>query len=236
MVKDKDLTFLENCHNEDLKTLADLLVFDPDSQTKRLTESLSLTSSYQENYPKKMKALIPQMVQELQLFGGNSVMNFFRGHGVSYREILCDVCDKLKVNYNRESVINRIEEQLLLKVLRDSVENMSVEEVKTVGGDLGAKNKDMLRHALVAGSPIYYRLVIVMVQNMIRRMGLRFAGRVFGQRMLAILSGPVGLIATSVWTIADIAGAAFRVTIPCVIMIAYMRATYNKPIALLTEV
>ena len=231
---DNDLMFLAKCENEDLRSLADILVYDPESHSQRMTEGLSLTENYQKNYPDNMKEVIPQIVQELQLFGGNSVLNFFRGHGVQYREILCDVCNKLKVNFNEKSSVERIEEQLLIKVLEDSVEDMTKEQIQDIGGDLGLKNKDMLKHAIVVGSPIYYRLVIAIVQGLIRRYGLALTGRVLSVRMLSVLAGPVGLVATSIWTLMDIAGAAYRVTIPCVILIAYMRATYSKPIALLT--
>ena len=41
-LKDKDLEFLEECSNEDLKVLADLLVYDKDNNP-RYSETLSRT-------------------------------------------------------------------------------------------------------------------------------------------------------------------------------------------------
>ena len=41
-LKDKDLEFLEECSNEDLKVLADLLVYDKDNNP-RYSETLSLS-------------------------------------------------------------------------------------------------------------------------------------------------------------------------------------------------
>ena len=44
-LKDKDLEFLEECSNEDLKVLADLLVYDKDNNP-RYSETLSRTRLY----------------------------------------------------------------------------------------------------------------------------------------------------------------------------------------------
>ena len=43
---------------------------------------------------------------------------------------------------------------------------------------------------------------------------------------MSILIGPIGWAITSIWTIIDIAGPAYRVTIPACIQIAYMRNKY----------
>lgn len=45
----------------------------------------------------------------------------------------------------------------------------------------------------------------------------------FGSRILGILAGPVGIALSSAWLIADIAGPAYRVTIPACIIVAYLR-------------
>ena len=84
---DKDLIFLEMCNNEQLQLLADFIVYDTDGKTRH-TENLSNTQNYKINYPGNMKALIPDVVNELQLFGGNTFKNIARGHGVLYKEIL----------------------------------------------------------------------------------------------------------------------------------------------------
>ncbi|EMH38121.1 hypothetical protein HMPREF1428_01328, partial [Helicobacter pylori GAM83T] len=45
-----------------------------------------------------------------------------RGTGVLYREILCEVCNKLKVNYNKKSDTTLIEENMLSSILQKSLE------------------------------------------------------------------------------------------------------------------
>jgi Zn finger protein HypA/HybF involved in hydrogenase expression len=48
-------------------------------------------------------------------------------------------------------------------------------------------------------------------------------------RLLGILAGPIGWAVTAIWTAIDIAGPAFRVTIPATIYIAALRqAELNK--------
>ncbi|WP_409012598.1 hypothetical protein [Bacteroides xylanisolvens] len=51
--------------------------------------------------------------------------------------------------------------------------------------------------------------------------------------MASIMMGPIGWILTAVWTLIDIAGPAYRVTIPAVIQIAYIRQSANHPSHLL---
>lgn len=50
-------------------------------------------------------------------------------------------------------------------------------------------------------------------------------------RTLSILTGPVGWALTTAWTAYDIAGPAYRVIVPAVIYIAYLRRK-NQQLAL----
>ncbi len=47
---------------------------------------------------------------------------FLEMKGVLYKEILCDSCDHLKVNYNEKSETSLIEQNMLSKLLKDSLE------------------------------------------------------------------------------------------------------------------
>ena len=73
-MEDKDLLFLNDCSNDLLVLLADTLVYD-EKGNERLTEELSSKSVYKNNYPNNMKVVIPSMVDELQRFGGNTILN-----------------------------------------------------------------------------------------------------------------------------------------------------------------
>ncbi len=77
--------------------------------------------------------------------GANSFANFFRDEGVLYKEILCDACDHLKVNYNEESETSLIEENMLSSILQKSLEKMSDEEIRELCDELGVKNTNKFK-------------------------------------------------------------------------------------------
>ena len=56
-MNNSDLSFLTDCSNEQLRLLADVLVFDPKDHKKRYTERLSARASYAVYYPHDMKKL-----------------------------------------------------------------------------------------------------------------------------------------------------------------------------------
>ena len=67
-MNNSDLSFLTDCSNEQLRLLADVLVFDPKDHKKRYTERLSARASYAVYYPHDMKKLLPEIVDEYQRF------------------------------------------------------------------------------------------------------------------------------------------------------------------------
>ncbi len=54
--------------------------------------------------------------------------------------------------------------------------------------------------------------------------GLSFAGNTILTRTMAVLTGPVGWAITAIWTLVDVGGTAYRVTIPAVIYVAVLRS------------
>ncbi|GAA8784684.1 hypothetical protein BTM142_04880 [Helicobacter pylori] len=80
----------------------------------------------------------------MQRYGGNTFINFFRNEGVLYKEILCDVCDHLKVNYNEKSSISLIEQNMLAKLLKDSLEQMSKKDLEELCHELDMSNIDKM--------------------------------------------------------------------------------------------
>ena len=58
---------------------------------------------------------------------------------------------------------------------------------------------------------------------MILGRGLSLAANATFVKALSVFAGPIGIAVTALWTIMDIAGPAYRVTIPCVILIAAFR-------------
>ena len=81
--------------------------------------------------------MVDDIINEFQCFGGNTIINLFRGGGVGYRTILIDVAKKLKVNFNKKSDVSIIEWNLLMKIFSDSLEKMSEEEVIKLAKEIG---------------------------------------------------------------------------------------------------
>ncbi len=125
---DSDLEFLKRLSSSDLKDLFDVLVYD-ENRTLRMNEELTNSTEYK-RYGRDYAKYPERIAEELQRYGGNTFANLFRSEGVLYKEILCDVCDHLKVSYNEKSNISLIEQNMLSKLLKDSLEQMSKKILK----------------------------------------------------------------------------------------------------------
>ena len=136
---DLDLEFLKDVPNEGLKKLVDILVYDPKDGKKRHSESISDSKLYANSYPNNLDKMVNEIIHELQLFGGETLTNKLRGHGVRYREILTDICDKLDVKYRKQDSTPAIEFEFLRRVLFDSIANYSEEYIDGALEDLDVK-------------------------------------------------------------------------------------------------
>ena len=232
--QDQDLDFLGEMESKELDDLVYCLTHDKDGE-ERWTEELTTNDTYKTHYPDHSKYW-EDIAAEVQCFGANSFATMFRGgKGVEYKEVLIDVCDKMKVNYNKNSSVEKIEQNLLMKILEDAIEKMSPEELKELALATGVKNTSgITKEAMVgifqavfrAGGFKSYQLTLIIVNAVLKALigrGLSFAGNAALTRTMAILTGPIGWVITGLWTAIDIAGAAYRVTIPAVIQIAVLR-------------
>jgi len=232
--EDSDLAFLAKLESSDLDDLVYCLTHDKDGEA-RLTEELTTSDLYKRYHPHH-HGYWELIAAELQCFGANSFATMFRGgKGVPYKEVLTDVCDKLKVNYNKDSSVEVIEQNMLMKILNDAIEKMSPEEIRELAESIGAKDfKSITRDALIgvfqaifrAGGFKSYQLTVIIVNAILKALigrGLAMGGNIILTRTMAILTGPIGWAITGLWTAIDIAGAAYRVTIPAVIQVAALR-------------
>jgi len=234
---DNDLEFLGQIESEDLEDLVYCLTHNRDGKV-RYTEGLTTSDDYKKYYPDH-KQYWKLVAAEIQRFGANSIVTKLRGgKGVKYKEVLTDVCDKMKVNYNKDSSVQKIENNLLMKILSDSIEHISPEDLKKLAESTGVKNTSgittevilgIFQAAFRAGSFKSYQLTLIFVNAVMKALvgrGLSFAGNIALTRTMAILTGPIGLAITGLWTAIDIAGPAYRVTIPSVIQVAVLRQKF----------
>lgn len=234
---DTDLEFLGKLDSKVLEDLVRCLTHDKDGEL-RITEELSNSTRYKECHPDHNKYW-ELIAAEIQCFGANTLVTIFRGgKGVEYKEVLMDVCDKLNVNYNKNSSAEKIEANMLLKILNDALEKMSPEELKKLAESIGVKNLNVItaesllgifQAVFRAGGFKSYQLTLIIVNAVLKAMigrGLSFAGNAALTRTMAIVAGPIGWAITGAWTAVDIASAAYRVTIPAVIQVAVLRQKY----------
>ena len=232
---DPDLEFLGTCTSKELNDLVDCLIYDKDGST-RWTEELTSTTNYK-RYAPDHSQYWEEIAAEIQCFGANTFVTLFRGgKGVLYREVLCDVCDKMKVKYNKKASVETIEQDLLMKILADSLKTMSSDEVEELGRNLGMQSLAGLSpQALAAAFQVVfqaggfksYQLTLIVVNAVMKALmgrGLAFAANATLARSMAILTGPIGWAVTAAWTVIDVGGAAYRVTIPAVIQVAFLRS------------
>jgi len=231
-LSDPDLDFLENASNEDLDTLFLYLTKDKDGDA-RLTGDLENDHQVIRYHPDH-HIYWQKIAAEVQYYGGNTIANNMRGHGAFYRKVLIDVCKKLKVNFNETAPISIIEQNLLMKIMTTSLEKMNEEELTDVVNEMHIPVTSFTKQALtaaiqgaiIAGSFSTYTMAVIIANQVARALagrGLAVAANAALTRTIGIFAGPIGWVLLSLWTIIDVAGPAYRVTIPCVIQIAYLR-------------
>lgn len=238
MRPDFDLLFLAKCENDDLRTLCDILMYDNNGEL-RLTESLSNTDSYISCYPENMHGMWKDLASELQNYGGNTILNFFRnGQGPRYESIVYDVCKKMCVeNITKHDTAEDMEQKLLIKVSSRAIGELTEAQARSIMEECGIKgytySKKGLAAALLALQLINRRLFIIVVNAVMRMLseilltrGIVIIGMSTLTRGLGFLLGPIGWVLLTGWTAWDLMGPAYHVTIPAVVQIAYMRVKY----------
>ena len=248
-LEDKDLAFLKNCPNEDLKALADLLVFDKDGE-KRWNEKLSGKKTYLEGYPNNLRNTVNDIILELQCFGADTIASavreiFGKHPGVPYREILMDVCDKKNVSYNKTSSTERIEYHLIQSIIEETLQKASDEEILGIADELGVsltgeENRDQVIDNILqkSTSPALYSKMTEIVYSAVVPEAVAGVASVAAAQV-AIVAARVGLprlVGLAIpainafmwgWLIKDLSGPAYRITVPAVIMIINFRQKTN---------
>jgi small GTP-binding protein len=173
----------------------------------------------------------------LRKMGGNDIATLFRGSGVEYAELVFDVAQKLKANEARkDKPVEENESIILRKLFADALDQMSTEEKRQLFSSMGITEAEipfgsagMLVVQILLknfGGFATYRISLV-VANMIARAllgsGLSFATNAALMRAVGFFIGPIGWIGSALWLLVDLAGPAYRKTVPAVVHIAMLR-------------
>lgn len=180
------------------------------------------------------------LAHEIQLFGGNTLANIARGgQGVPYKEISEDVASRLKIMHRSEDPVAVLENALLETIAARAWEKMTDEEkaafvksvgiAKTVG--IGPGALAAIIAAIRASGFAAYKFATVVANTVARQLigrGLAFGATAPFMSGMSVLAGPIGWVVTAIWTAFDLTSPGYRVTVPCVIQIAYMRKKWQS--------
>lgn len=239
-ITDENLEFLNHCTAEELDPLLDAIL-DKD-RSGRISSELDLSPVYKYYKPDHTK-YTGEIAHEIQKFGGNSIANFFRGgKGVPYKEVLCDVCSHLDVNFNERQSVTMIEDALLAKVLEKIWAQMTPEEREAALADLGYKAHSAGGATSAAAVALFraggftsYKLTLIVINYLWKLLfgrGLTLAANATIARTAGILTGPIGWVLTGLWTAIDLASPALCVTMPACVYIAGLRTIKDQQRAL----
>ena len=235
MRTDLNLQFLQFCENADLRTLCNILMFDNKGKI-RLNQNLSRRADFFSCYPDRMVGMWKDLASELQRYGGNTILNCLRGgYGPSYKSVVSGVCEQMRVGgITKHDNVEEMEQKLLIHVSKKAIGELDESYIRAIMDECGLHNyersKKGLLAALMALQVINRTLFIIVIESVMRTVsriligrGIMYAGVGIFSRGVGILFGPIGWLVMGGWTVWDMLGPAYRVTIPAVIQVAYMR-------------
>jgi uncharacterized protein YaaW (UPF0174 family) len=181
------------------------------------------------------------IAEELSRFGGNSLMNMWRGSGVGYDEIVRDVAEHLGVTVHSRASCGDIEQAVVLKMAEQSFKKMSdaqkVEFIQAFdkryadANAAGAMGVLATINATPGGGMDLATVVANGAATALLGRGLATSAGVLagssGVRLATVFLGAIGWAFTVIWTAFGLTSPAYRVTVPCVIQAAYMRLKMN---------
>lgn len=217
---------LERASNEELEVLCDII-------RARDTEDLTSHPDYIAHNPDHSQ-YNHVIANEIREFGGNTFRNMWRGGGPAYFEVLCDVADKLDAPYNRKQDVVTIETSILSTVLTKALDNMTEEERQDLFAEIGKVNLSItgpisaaaVQILLRAGGFASYKLMLIVANGLVSSVlgrGLPFVVNTALTRTLGVALGPIGWIATGLWTVISLGDPAYKITIPSVVYVAWLR-------------
>jgi len=235
LITDPDLAdLIDNAEVADLCTLTDYITDKGKGRSALSGESCkTLVDAKEASYfDPKSRALL---VEEIKRYGGHSIMNILRGgEGVAFREMAGDVARHMGIKTSKDQDCVTVEMLIIMKMFEQSFKEMSEEQREEAFKEFGGTYTRGTGPAAFAALQILirqagfgaYKVALIVVNAVAKAMlgrGLALAGNAVLVRGLSLFSGPVGWALTAGWALYDLGSPAYRVTVPCVLHIAYMR-------------
>ncbi|MDK9354838.1 50S ribosome-binding GTPase [Lelliottia sp. V106_10] len=226
-----------------------ILTFHPES-AEPLVKYLKIEKEVDLKAPDKHH-VAELLINHARKMGGHELANLCRkGEGIPYAELVYDVGKKMKVpDISKINTVEGNERLIIKKALSDAVDKMSPEEREKFLASVGLENRNipvgpagaivvqMLLAQLGAGALSYIALLLtemlsVALLGRVAAWGALVAVDGMVANAAGVLLGPVGWFATGAWLANDLAGPAYRKTVPFVIHFAALRQLVNQQINL----
>lgn len=180
------------------------------------------------------------IINYLCRMGSNDVATLFRwGEGVAYDEVVYDVAKKLGVKEaSKNNSTEQNENLIIVKAFSDAYDKMKEKEkadlLKSLNID-GTSNEipfaasgTIVAQILLkkyGGFAVYQTSLIVAnyVSRALLGKGLTFAANAALTRGIGTFLGPIGWTVTGLWLAVELAGPAYRKTVPAIMHLAMLR-------------
>ncbi len=185
---------------------------------------------------------VDELIRKICLDGGSTIMSALRKwNGVPYAAVVRDVAGKMNVKTEPDEPVFSIELKLLEEMIRRYLQNASPGEREQVQRYLEQAGKE---HRIRVGEIARGSLAVGTMAMMVKRIGQHAAAEIVRQVVLRNAAQKVASEAarraTQIagwgvpflnvvfvgWTVADIAGPAFRKTVPTVLEVALLRLEF----------
>jgi len=186
-----------------------------------------------------------ELVKEICLDGANTFMSVIRGwKGVPYQEVVRDVAEKVDATVGEKSSEIKMERAILDRVIAEYFEQHGkdtdfgdvAEILKTHGASVDDVRKRVVAGGWTAGTlgllinSIGERAVAKLVQEIVLAIIGKQAARAAALQAARFASFAIPMLNAVMvgWQIVDIAGPAFRKTVPTVLEVAILRMEHGS--------
>jgi len=230
---DDQITLLINISdNDEIQTIVDYIV------KANLGGSIISNENYKKSINQHQDESYRILIEEeIIKFGNKSILNLYNRGTSDYFSIVCDIADRFGAKYSKQDRISDVELSIILAILANAWQKMSKEnrkyfiDVLEISSKLSKKIPSSLPFSAVqsavetSGAAAFN--VIFIVANAVSKTLL---GRDLpihkGSKIAPVRSSfvvPIGEVINDIWESLNLAGPAYRLTIPCAIHIALLR-------------
>jgi len=228
---------LRACNKEELDFLVDLM-------KDKISDKLSTCEKFKKYYPDHTK-YCDEISAEIQYYGGNTLFDLIKNKGVRYEKIIQNVAKKLKLKDFDDLPVDTVELKIIEKVLETTYDNADenirmemFDYISNYQGNISDYAKyskqafmSLVQMSIKTGDFKSYQLSMIIangISKQLFRRGLALATNASLARAVSIFAGPVGWAIPIIWSIFDVAGPAYRVIVPAVIYISYLRLKFKN--------